>query len=85
MAVQSKKVTINTTPVQLVAPDNVRQDVQLHSKHAFFLGGSSGVTSANGYEVDNGDLLRITLFEGDQLWAVASAEGYATLLISAQT
>lgn len=85
MAVQSKKVTISTTPVQLVAPDNVRQDVQLHSKHAFFLGGSAGVTSENGYEVGNGDKVRITLFDGDELWAISSGEGYATLLISAQT
>ena len=85
MAVTSKKMTIGTTAIQLVASDNVRQDVQIHSKHAFYLGGSAGVTSANGFLVDNGDEFRLTLFEGDELWGIADNEGTAYLLISAQT
>lgn len=86
MAVQSKQITITTSPQQLVAPDNVRQDVWIHAKHQSFLGGSAGVTSSNGFIVDNGDEFRITLFEGDELWGVTdSGTGSLYLLISAQS
>ena len=86
MAVQSKKVTITTEVVQLVAKDNVRQDVQIHTKHACLLGGSVGITEANGFLVDNGDEFHITLFEGDELWGRStSGSGDIYLLISAQS
>ena len=85
MAVTSKKITITATPQQLVAPDNVRQDIQVHSKHSFYLGGDAGVTVENGFLVDNGDEFRLTLFEGDELWGVNDGEGTIYLLISAQT
>ncbi len=86
MAVQAKQLTITTSPQQLVAPDNVRQDVWIHAKHQFFLGGSAGVTSSNGFIVDNGDEFRITLFEGDELWGVTDANtGSIYLLISGQS
>ena len=86
MAVQSKQVTMSTNVQQLVAPDNVRQDVWLHAKHKSFIGGSAGVNINNGFLVDNGDEFRITLFEGDQLWGVTdSGTGSLYLLISAQS
>lgn len=86
MAVQSKKVTVTTEVVQLVAKDNVRQDVQIHAKHVCLLGGSVDVTESNGFLVDNGDEFRITLFEGDELWGrAASNSGDIYLLISVQT
>lgn len=86
MAVQSKQIVITTTAQQLVAPDNVRQDVLIHAKHQCFLGGSAGVTSSNGFIVDNGDEFRMTLFEGDELWGVTDSNtGNIYLLISAQT
>lgn len=87
MAVTSKAITITPTAQQLVAPDNVRQDVQIHGKHKFFLGGSVGVTTTNGFLVDNGDEFRVTLFEGDELWGLCEADTTGTiyLLISAQT
>ena len=86
MAVQSKQVTMTTNVQQLVAPDNVRQDVWLHAKHKSFIGGSAGVNINNGFLVDNGDEFRITLFEGDELWGLTDAEtGTVYLLISAQS
>lgn len=86
MAVQSRQITITTAVQRLVAPDNVRQDVWLHSKHQCFLGGSAGVTASNGFMVDNGDEFRITLFEGDELWGITdSGTGTVYLLISAQS
>ena len=86
MAVQSKQVTMSTTVQQLVAPDNVRQDVWLHAKHKCYVGGSAGVNTSNGFLVDNGDEFRITLFEGDELWGLTDAEtGLVHLLISAQS
>ena len=86
MAVQSKQITVTTTAQQLIAPDNVRQDVSIHAKHQCFLGGDAGVTSSNGFIVDNGDEFRITLFEGDELWGITnSGTGSLYLLISAQS
>ena len=85
MAVTSKVITITSTAQKLIAPDNVRQDVQIHAKHKFYLGGSVGVTTTNGFLVDNGDEFRATLFEGDELWGITDADTTGTiyLLISA--
>lgn len=87
MAVTNKAITITDEPQQLIAPDNVRQDVQIHAKHKFYLGGDAGVSDTTGFLVDNGDEFRITLFEGDELWGVAddNSTGTIYLLISAQT
>jgi hypothetical protein len=59
--------------------DNVQRDVLLHAKHAIHIG-NSGVTSSNGYLMDNGDELRMSLTEGEDLWAV-TANGSGTLHI----
>ena len=86
MAVESKQIVITTSPQQLVGSDNVRRDVLIHAKHQCFLGGSAGVTTSNGFIVDNGDEFRMTLFEGDELWGVTDSNtGNIYLLISAQT
>jgi hypothetical protein len=77
MAIITSQVTVTTTRQSIVAVDNVQRDVLLHAKHAVYVG-NSGVTSSNGYLLDNGDEIRLSLTEGEDLWAV-SGSGTGTL------
>lgn len=77
MAILSSQVTVTTTSQSIVSVDNVSRDVLLHAKHQVFIG-NSGVTISNGYILDNGDQIRLTLMEGEDLWAVTDA-GTGTL------
>jgi hypothetical protein len=77
MAIITSQVTVTTTRQQIIAVDNVQRDVLLHTKHEVYVG-NSGVTSANGYLMDNGDEIRLSLTEGEDLWVV-SGTGTGTL------
>lgn len=77
MAILSSQVTVTTTSQSIVSVDNVSRDVLLHAKHQVFIG-NSGVTISNGYILDNGDQVRLTLMEGEDLWVVTDA-GTGTL------
>ena len=79
MAIVNSQATVTTTSQSIVSVDNVSRDVLLHSKHSICIG-NSGVTSSNGFLVDNGDKVRLTLMEGEDLWAVATT-GSGTLYI----
>ena len=71
MAIVSSQVTVTTTSQSIISVDNVSRDVLLYAKHAINIG-NSGVTASNGYLLDNGDEIRLTLNEGEDLWAIAS-------------
>ena len=77
MAIITSQVTVTGTSQSIVSVDNVSRDVLLHAKHEVFIG-DSGVTSSNGYVMDNGDEVRSSLQEGEDLWAVTSG-GSGTL------
>lgn len=77
MAIVSSQVTVTTTRQSIIGTDNVSRDVLLHAKHQVFIG-NSGVTTSNGYIMDNGDQVRLTLMEGEDLWVVTDA-GTGTL------
>ena len=77
MAIISSKVTVTGTSQSIISVDNVTRDVLLHAKHEIFIG-NSGVTSTSGYIMDNGDVLRMSLVDGEDLWAVTSG-GSGTL------
>lgn len=77
MAIVSSQVTVTTTKQSIVGVDNVSRDVLLHAKHTCYIG-NSGVTTSNGYIMDNGDQVRLTLMEGEDLWVVTDA-GTGTL------
>ncbi len=77
MAIITSQVTVTTTSQSIISVDNVVRDVLLHAKHDIYVG-NSGVTSSNGYLLDNGDEIRLSLTEGEDLWAVA-ASGSGTL------
>lgn len=79
MAIVSSQVTVTTTKQSIVSVDNVSRDVLLHAKHQVFIG-NSGVTTSNGYIMDNGDEVRLTLMEGEDLWVVTDA-GTGTLYV----
>lgn len=79
----SKQVTVTTTSQSIVSVDDVTQRVKLHAKHEVFIG-DEGVTSANGYLLDNGDQIEVTLNAGEVLHAVSGAgTGTLHILISA--
>jgi hypothetical protein len=77
MAIITSKVTVTGTSQSIISVDNVTRDVLLHAKHEIFIG-NSGVTSTSGYIMDNGDVLRMSLVDGEDLWAVTSG-GTGTL------
>jgi hypothetical protein len=77
MAIITSQVTVTGTSQSIISVDNVSRDVLLHAKHEVFIG-NSGVTSSNGYIMDNGDEVRLSLQEGEDLWVVTSG-GSGTL------
>ena len=77
MAIVSSQVTVTGESQSIISVDNVSRDVLLHAKHEVFIG-DSGVTLSNGYIMDNGDEVRLSLQEGEDLWAVTSG-GSGTL------
>ena len=79
MAIITSQVTVTTTRQSIISSDNVSRDVLLHAKHEIYIG-NSGVTSSNGYLMDNGDEVRLSLQEGEDLYAVTNA-GSGTLHI----
>jgi hypothetical protein len=82
MAIVTSKVTVTTTSQSIVSVDNVSRDVRLHAKHECHVG-NSGVTAANGYQLDNGDKIQLTLAEGEDLWAIATtSSGTLNVLVS---
>jgi hypothetical protein len=82
MAIITSQVTVTTTRQSIVSADNVSSDVLLHAKQALHIG-NSGVTSSNGFLMDNGDKVRLTLMEGEDLWAVtATGSGTLHVLVS---
>ena len=82
MAIVNSQVTVTTTSQSIVSVDNVSRDVALHAKHKSFIG-NSGVTTSNGYLLDNGDKMKITLMEGEDLWAITDlGSGVLHVLVS---
>jgi len=85
MSLVTKQITVTTERQEVVGTDNVRRDILLHAKHNCWIGGE-GVTTSNGFLLDNGDEFRMTLFEGDVLWVITdNGSGTLYAAISAQT
>lgn len=80
MSLVTKQITVTTSPQEIVGSDNVRRDILLHAKHNCWIGGQ-GVTTSNGFLLDNGDDFRMTLFEGDVLYVITDT-GSGTLYVS---
>ena len=69
MATSSQK-TITTTSQSIVSVDNVTQHVTLHAGSQAIYIGNEGVTSSNGYLMDNGDKLSLVVNAGEVLYGV---------------
>ena len=82
MAIITSQVTVTTTSQSIISVDNVVRDVLLHAKHDIYIG-NSGVTSSNGYLLDNGDEVRLSLAEGENLFAVTgTSTGTLHIMVS---
>ena len=82
MAIVNSQVTVTTTSQSIVSVDNVSRDVLLHAKHNCFIG-NGNVTINNGYLMDSGDQVRLTLMEGEDLWVVTDlGSGVMHVLVS---
>lgn len=82
MAIITSQVTVTTTRQLIVASDNVSRDVLLHAKHDMHIG-NEGVTTSNGFLMDNGDEMQVTIREGEELYAVcATGTGSLSILVS---
>ena len=80
MPVKSSQFTLsNVTPVQIVEPDNMGQEVHLHnmtkSSNEYVFVGTSDVTTTNAIHIDPGEDLHLELRPGDDLWAVSNPDG----------
>ena len=81
MATSTSKVTVSTTAQTIVSLDNVTQYVHLHSKGSTYIG-DSGVTTSDGFLLDNGDKLVITVPEGCTLSAVTTTGTHSLYVLT---
>ena len=69
----------DTTPTQVVEPDNMPQEVHLHnmtkSSNEYIHIGPSSVGTANSIHIDPGESKVLNLRPGDDLWAVSNPSG----------
>ena len=68
----SQQVTVNSTPVLLAKTKGTPFEVHLHCAAGAVYLDSAGVTTANGFKLDNGQTMTITLTTNEELWAVAN-------------
>ncbi len=81
MATFSSVLTVTTTAQTIVQLDNVTQYVQLHSKGATYIGNSS-VTTATGFQLDNGDYISLTVPAGCDIGAVATTGSHTLYVLT---
>ena len=68
----SQQVSVNSTPVLLAKTNGAPFEVHLHCAQGAVFLDSAGVTTSNGYKLDNGQMITITLTTNEELWAVAN-------------
>jgi len=78
MALQTKQVAVNTTAVKILEANSRPQQVILHnaekSSNTFiWFGGNSSVTTSTGAHLDNASTYELTLFPGNELWAIVDS------------
>jgi len=77
--VSSVHTLSETTPTQIVAPDNMIQRVTLHnmtkSSNEYIHLGPETVSTTNSIHIDPGETIQLTLRPSDDLWAVSDPGG----------
>ena len=81
MATTSTVITVTTTAQTIVQLDNVTQYVELHSKGSSYIG-SSAVTTATGFLMDNDDHISVTVPAGCDLGAIATAGSHTLYVLT---
>ena len=69
--IKTDQVSLTTTRSVIVAAHPGNRQVALHAKGQVYIGGSD-VTASNGYHMDNGDKLEITLPADVALYGITS-------------
>lgn len=70
--IKSASVTLSTTRSVIALPHPGNRQIALHAKGQVYLGGDD-VTAANGYHMDNGDKLEITIPADVALYGITSS------------
>jgi protein involved in polysaccharide export with SLBB domain len=80
----SAQVSVAATATVIVAASNFDQTVNLHNLGggAIYLGGAN-LTTANGYKLDNGDKLTVTVGDHEALYGI-TASGTQTIAVLSQ-
>ncbi len=68
----SAQVSVNSTPVLLAKTNGAPMEVHLHCAAGAVYLDSAGVTTSNGFKLDNGQTMVVTLTTNEELWAVAN-------------
>ena len=80
----SAQVSVVATPTLLVASTGFDQTVWLHNSGGGIVYlGDSGVTTSNGYKLDNGDKMQVPVGDHEGLYGIA-ASGTHTIAVLKQ-
>ena len=80
MSLASQVLSIDGTQVLIASANGMPLEVNLHSASGQLYIGASGVTTATGFRIDNGDKLTLTVPDGSSLYGI-SASGTQTLYV----
>jgi hypothetical protein len=74
----TKQVTVGTVSVKILPSNSNPIHVLLHnaeksSNEFIWFGGSSDVTTTTGAHLDDSETYQITLFQGNELWAITNS------------
>lgn len=76
----AQQLTITTTPQLIGKCTTTGINVWVHAGGTIYFGGSSSVTSSNGFRLDNNDKYSTNIYYGDEIWAVTNT-GTQTLYV----
>ena len=78
----SAQWSVNSTPVLIAKTNGSPFEVHLHCAQGAVYLDSANVTTSNGFKLDNGQVITITLTTNEELWAVANTSSTLYTLIT---
>lgn len=78
----SAQFSINSTPTLITSTNGAPKEVHLHCAAGAVYLDSAGVTTSNGFKLDNGQTITITLTTNEELWAVAATSSTLYSLVT---
>lgn len=71
---QTSQTTVTTTATKVLDKRPYPRSVLIHNESgAFFIGGTSGVTSLNGFKLDNKDKIQFELDTNTEVWVITAS------------